>query len=339
MRDYLKFYIDGKWVDPVSPKTLDVINPATEGVAGRISVGGAEDVDRAVKAARKAFETWSQTSREERMDLFMRIMAELKKRHEDMAKAIKAHSEDATSSTVHTVRVTILSIAFAGAGVPGGQVIGATDGQGGDVTDDMYTPYDYAASVYAKLGLGDELRLIRLFRQLGVQMMHVTYNRRNPLGDGCGARTSARVSARWSHRPRQLDAAGLHRPDVQGDRQIFAAGAWRAVARTLGRQKPSRSSVRAEGQHEERRAELHVPLQIAGALDGDVSHLLRSGVQDLRRTRSPGAKVARDRSPCAYRHLQSREGRHARGAERLSRSGGDEATLNLTGSCKGRCPR
>ena len=88
MRDYLKFYIDGKWVDPVAPKTLDVINPATEGVAGRISLGGAEDVDRAVKAARKAFETWSLTSREERMDLFMRIMAELKKRHEDMAKAI-----------------------------------------------------------------------------------------------------------------------------------------------------------------------------------------------------------------------------------------------------------
>ncbi len=88
MRDYLKFYIDGKWVDPVAPKTLDVINPATEAVAGRISLGGAADVDAAVKAARKAFETWSLTSREERMDLFMRIMAELKKRHEDMAKAI-----------------------------------------------------------------------------------------------------------------------------------------------------------------------------------------------------------------------------------------------------------
>ena len=57
MRDYLKFYIDGAWVDPVAPRTLDVINPATEGVAGRISLGGAADVDKAVKAARKAFET------------------------------------------------------------------------------------------------------------------------------------------------------------------------------------------------------------------------------------------------------------------------------------------
>ena len=52
-----------------------------------------------------------------------------------------------------------MSIAFAGAGVPGGHVIGATDEQGGDVTDDLFTPYDYAASVYAKLGIGGELRL------------------------------------------------------------------------------------------------------------------------------------------------------------------------------------
>ena len=39
MRDYLKFYIDGQWVEPAEPKTLDVINPATEAVAGRISMG------------------------------------------------------------------------------------------------------------------------------------------------------------------------------------------------------------------------------------------------------------------------------------------------------------
>ncbi len=100
MRDYTKFYIDGKWVAPTSAKTLDVINPATEGVAGKISLGTAADVDAAVKAARKAFETFSRkaarkafetfsrTSREERIDLITRIMAELKKRHEDMAKAI-----------------------------------------------------------------------------------------------------------------------------------------------------------------------------------------------------------------------------------------------------------
>ena len=52
MREYLKFYINGEWVDPVTPKTLDVINPANEQVAGHISMGSAADVDKAAKAAR-----------------------------------------------------------------------------------------------------------------------------------------------------------------------------------------------------------------------------------------------------------------------------------------------
>jgi aldehyde dehydrogenase (NAD+) len=88
MRDYLKFYINGAWVDPVSPKALDVINPATETVAGRISMGSAADVDKAVKAARAAFVTWSQTSVEERIALFERLIEEYKKRYADMAAAI-----------------------------------------------------------------------------------------------------------------------------------------------------------------------------------------------------------------------------------------------------------
>lgn len=88
MRDYLKFYIDGQWVEPAEPKTLDVINPATEAVAGRISMGSATDVDRAVQSARRAFETWSQTSREERIDVLERIIAEYQKRYADMAQAI-----------------------------------------------------------------------------------------------------------------------------------------------------------------------------------------------------------------------------------------------------------
>ena len=49
MRDYTKFYIDGKWVDPVTPKTLDVINPATEEVAGRISLERGE-LERAYRS-------------------------------------------------------------------------------------------------------------------------------------------------------------------------------------------------------------------------------------------------------------------------------------------------
>jgi aldehyde dehydrogenase (NAD+) len=88
MREYLQFYIDGQWVDPVTPKTLDVINPANEEVCGHISLGSAEDVDRAVKAARKAFESWSLTSREERIAVLERIVAEYQKRFDDVAKAI-----------------------------------------------------------------------------------------------------------------------------------------------------------------------------------------------------------------------------------------------------------
>ena len=88
MRDYLKFYIDGQWVDPVTPKTLDVVNPASEAVAGRISMGSAADVDRAAKAARKAFASYSQTPLAARVDLLKAIIAEYKKRYADMAAAI-----------------------------------------------------------------------------------------------------------------------------------------------------------------------------------------------------------------------------------------------------------
>jgi len=53
MLDKLKFYIDGKWVDPVTPKTLEVINPANEEPFARISLGSKADVDKAVAAARR----------------------------------------------------------------------------------------------------------------------------------------------------------------------------------------------------------------------------------------------------------------------------------------------
>lgn len=88
MRKMMQFYIDGKWVDPVSPKSLDVINPATEEIAGQISIGSAADVDVAVAAAKRAFETYSQTSREERLDLLNTILDEYMKRFDDMAEAI-----------------------------------------------------------------------------------------------------------------------------------------------------------------------------------------------------------------------------------------------------------
>jgi aldehyde dehydrogenase (NAD+) len=88
MREYLDFYIDGKWVKPLRPNASDVENPATEQVAGKISLGTADDVDVAVKAARRAFASWSQTSREERLDLLQAILAEYQKRASDLADAV-----------------------------------------------------------------------------------------------------------------------------------------------------------------------------------------------------------------------------------------------------------
>jgi len=88
MRDYLNFYIDGQWVAPAAAKTLDVINPATEAVAGHISMGSAADVDRAVKAARRAFDSYSQTTVATRVALLEAIIAEYQKRYADMAAAI-----------------------------------------------------------------------------------------------------------------------------------------------------------------------------------------------------------------------------------------------------------
>jgi aldehyde dehydrogenase (NAD+) len=88
MREYVKFYIDGQWVDPVRPNPFDVENPATQQVTGKISLGSAADVDVAVHAARRAFATWSQSSREERLDLLQAILAEYQRRADDLAEAV-----------------------------------------------------------------------------------------------------------------------------------------------------------------------------------------------------------------------------------------------------------
>ena len=88
MRDYTKFYIDGRWVEPATANPLDVINPATEEVAGRINLGSAADVDRAVAAASQAFASFSRTSIKERVELLGAIAGEYQKRYNDMAAAI-----------------------------------------------------------------------------------------------------------------------------------------------------------------------------------------------------------------------------------------------------------
>lgn len=88
MTDYLKFYINGKWVDPTTPKTLDVINPATEESIAKISMGSAADVDKAVAAAKAAFPSYSATSKQERIELLEAIIAAYKKRYAEIAAAI-----------------------------------------------------------------------------------------------------------------------------------------------------------------------------------------------------------------------------------------------------------
>jgi len=86
--DKKNFYINGKWVSPKNQKEIQVIDPATEKNCAVISLGGAEDVDLAVIAAKKAFETWGFSSKEQRLELLEKLYVVYKKRWEDIAKAI-----------------------------------------------------------------------------------------------------------------------------------------------------------------------------------------------------------------------------------------------------------
>ena len=88
MKEYKQFYIDGAWVDPVEPRTLEIENPATEENFAVISIGSKADVDKAVAAARKAFPAFSQTSVEYRAELLEKIAAGIQARMPEMAEAI-----------------------------------------------------------------------------------------------------------------------------------------------------------------------------------------------------------------------------------------------------------
>jgi len=90
MQDQLNFYIDGAWVPPVRPATRDVVNPATEKPIAKISMGSAADVDKAVTAARRAFESYSKTTREERIAMLQKIVAVYQSKYEEMAKTISS---------------------------------------------------------------------------------------------------------------------------------------------------------------------------------------------------------------------------------------------------------
>ena len=88
MKDCRQFYIDGKWVDPTEAHDFSVINPATEEPIATISLGGSADVDRAVAAAKRAFESYSETSPEERLNLLRRIIEVYQSKIDEMADTI-----------------------------------------------------------------------------------------------------------------------------------------------------------------------------------------------------------------------------------------------------------
>lgn len=88
MREYLSFYIDGAWVDPVETQTPDVENPATERTCGRIALGASADVDRAVQAARRAFPVWATSATADRLEVLAALLGEYRRRGADLAEAV-----------------------------------------------------------------------------------------------------------------------------------------------------------------------------------------------------------------------------------------------------------
>jgi aldehyde dehydrogenase (NAD+) len=88
MKTCRQFYIDGKWVDPAVTHDFTIINPANEEPVAVISLGSAVDVDRAVAAAKRAFETYSETSPKERLELLHRIIEVYQSKIGEMAETI-----------------------------------------------------------------------------------------------------------------------------------------------------------------------------------------------------------------------------------------------------------
>jgi len=88
MENKKNFYIDGKWVTPKSKEEIKVINPATEENCAVISLGNKDDVDLAVSSAKKAFSSWSFSTKEERTKLLEKLYENYKKRWSDIAEAI-----------------------------------------------------------------------------------------------------------------------------------------------------------------------------------------------------------------------------------------------------------
>ncbi|MFJ4293814.1 aldehyde dehydrogenase family protein, partial [Cupriavidus sp. NPDC089707] len=90
MYNLKQFYIGGQWVAPAKEGSIiDIVNPATEAVIGKLAMGSAEDVERAVDAARAAFPAWSTTTREERAAVLGRIIELYRARIDEISTAIR----------------------------------------------------------------------------------------------------------------------------------------------------------------------------------------------------------------------------------------------------------
>ena len=88
MKDCRQFYIGGNWVNPIEAREFTVINPATEEAIATISLGSASDVDKAVAAAKQAFDFYSETTPDERLAFLRRIIENYQSRMGEMAEAI-----------------------------------------------------------------------------------------------------------------------------------------------------------------------------------------------------------------------------------------------------------
>lgn len=87
-QNHAKFYINGAWVDPLVPATLDVINPATARAYTKISLGSPADADRAVAAARAAFPGFMRSTREQRLALLRKVLEIYNRRYDEIADAV-----------------------------------------------------------------------------------------------------------------------------------------------------------------------------------------------------------------------------------------------------------
>ena len=88
MKDKLQFYINGAWVESDSSERIEVVNPANEEIVGHVTAGTAADIDKAVQAANKAFKTYQDTSRDDRIEILNNIITEYENRYDDFVQTI-----------------------------------------------------------------------------------------------------------------------------------------------------------------------------------------------------------------------------------------------------------